>query len=68
MNRPTDYNTTYQDLLVLNNLPKMRFETELSGTRCFRFAYQIYGNASLSVYINPVDSNSYNYPIFTAYA
>ena len=68
MNRPTDLNTTYQDWLVLNNLPAMRYEPGLARSLCFRFAYQIYGNATLNIYLTGVDSIALYYPQFTAYA
>lgn len=66
MNRATDFNTIYTDHLIMDNIPSMRYNVELSRSRCFHFAYQIKGNATLNVYMAPVNSNSFSYPIFTA--
>ncbi|KAI2806772.1 hypothetical protein BLOT_008730, partial [Blomia tropicalis] len=58
MNKVNDMNTTYQDELVINNIPKMGFRMyDAEKSRCIRFAYQSFGNASLELYVSPIESN-----------
>src|SRR5699024_1886882 len=59
MNRATDFNTSYKDQLIISDLPAMHYTPELTNERCFRFAYQIYGNATLNVFLSQINSNSY---------
>ena len=63
MNQKSDYNTSYETDMVIDNLEKMDIKTAIKG-KCIKFAYQVVGNAKLQVYIDNIDSNYHFAPIF----